>query len=54
MGSPDWPTANQLERLHQAATPKVEAKVELTSEGRLPLNETLPPLAMMLLEIEPV
>jgi beta-xylosidase len=54
MGSPDWPTANQLERLHQAAMPKVEAKVEPTSEGRLAVKELLAPLAMMLVEIEPV
>ena len=54
MGSPDWPTANQLERLHQAATPKVEAKVEPTREGRLAVKELLAPLAMMLIEIEPV
>ena len=54
MGSPDWPTTTQLERLHQAAMPKVEAKVEPTNEGRLAVMETLAPLAMMLIEIEPV
>jgi xylan 1,4-beta-xylosidase len=54
MGSPDWPTEAQCEILHRAAMPEVEAKVEPTREGRLAVMETLAPLAMMLIEIEPV
>jgi xylan 1,4-beta-xylosidase len=54
MGSPDWPTAPQLERLHQAAEPAVSKRTELAPAGRLTLRETLEPLGMMLIEIEGV
>jgi xylan 1,4-beta-xylosidase len=54
MGSPAWPNAAQLERLHQAATPKTDMTVEQTQEGRLSLQERLDPLAMLLIEVEAV
>jgi len=54
MGSPDWPTAVQLERLHDAARPQVEMRVECLTAGRLVLSKRLTPLAMMLIEVEAV
>ncbi len=54
MGCPDWPTSAQLDRLHQAATPKMETRIAQTAEGRLGLQERLDPLAMMLVDIQTV
>jgi xylan 1,4-beta-xylosidase len=54
MGCPDWPTAAQLARLHEAAMPKAETRIEQTRNGRLTVKESLAPLAMMLIEIESV
>ena len=54
MGRPDWPTAAQLAGLHEAARPQVERRIESPTGGRLALSERLAPLAMMLIEVEPV
>ena len=54
MGCPDWPNAAQLARLHEAARPWEERRVESSTDGRLALAERLAPLAMMLIEVEAV
>lgn len=54
MGSPAWPSPAQLDRLHQASLPGVERSVRRLDGGRLDLSRTLPPLAMEVIEIEPV
>ena len=54
MGSPDWPSAAQLERLHLAAAPAVKVRSESTQNGRLTLRETVAPLGMLLMEIQAV
>ncbi len=54
MGSPDWPTSSQLERLHEASMPEVKIRTESLQNGRLVFEETLAPLGMMLIEVEKV
>lgn len=51
MGSPDWPTASQLEQLHKASEPRVIAHEETTQNGTLRFTETLPPLSIELIEV---
>lgn len=53
MGSPAWPTPDQLERLHAAAAPQVTVAVEAACNGRLAIRQRLPPLSMMLVELSP-
>ena len=52
MGSPDWPTTAQIDRLHEAAKPAVTVSAKSLRNGLLHLRETLSPLAMVLIEIE--
>ena len=52
MGRPDWPTAAQLNHLHDAATPAATVRTASIPDGRLTIRETLSPLAMNLIEIE--
>jgi len=54
MGAPDWPTAAQLDRLHEAAKPAVTATTKHLEHGSLHLQKTLAPLAMLLIEIEAI
>ncbi len=53
MGAPPWPNAAQLDALHAAAQPEHCACAPDTLGGILALRETLGPLAMLLIEIEP-
>jgi len=54
MGAPAWPKARELDLLRDNMEPLVTVNTRTTDDGKLPIEEILPPLGVMLIEIEKV
>jgi len=52
MGSPDWPTPDQLQVLHEAAMPGETVETHDTEDGRLTMRQELDAHAFALIEVE--